>query len=163
MEMLSTCTCYSRLHWRWFRSRVTLLLHNVALSCPCTFQDLTEPHVGSSYSTCQVYIGTRVAFRLEQVSLLHWTMCHIFIGPRGITTIPCMSFFYLTTYHDVVCLCVSILLGHVSRPELPTRLFLFDHMAGRICTTCLVCIGPHVLSCHLHVSFTGLSICQILI
>ena len=52
------------------------------------------------------------------------TMCRIFIGPHGVTIIPRVSFFYSTRCLDVVCLCVSILLGHVSCPELPMFLFL---------------------------------------
>jgi hypothetical protein len=85
-------------------------------------------HVSGSYyhmlrpccSTNQFSIGTCVVLRLGHVSLLHWTMCHIFIGPRGMTTIPRMSFFYSTTCLNVVRPHVSILLGHMSRLELPT-------------------------------------------
>ena len=85
---------------------------------------LLDHILGPCCSTCQFYIATRVVLWLGHVSLLHWTKCRIFIGPRGVTTIPHVSFFYSTTCLDVVCLRVSILLGHVSRPELPTFLFL---------------------------------------
>ena len=120
LEKLSMCTCYSRLHWRWFgyvspsycTTRPSLVL--------APFRFLLDHMLGPCYSTCQFTNGTRVVLRLGHVSLLHWTKCHIFIGSCGVTTIPRMSFFYSTTCLDVVRLRVSILLGHVSRPELPT-------------------------------------------
>ena len=80
--------------------------------------------IGDGSGTCHLLITQRVMLWLGNVSLLYWTKCHIFIGPHGVTTIPRVSFFYLTTCLNVVCPRVSILLGHVSRPELPTFLFL---------------------------------------
>ena len=127
--------------------------------------------LGSNWTTCRVpvvplvmcFIGTRVAFWLEQVSLLHWTMCRIFIGPCGVTTIPCMSFFYSITCHNVVRSRVSILLGHVSRSELPTCLFLiWPH--DRTDLYHIFCLyWPTYPVWLLHVSFTSSSICQILV
>ena len=83
LEMLSTCTCYSQLHWRWFGyvspsycttwpslvlARFRFLLDHVSVPC-C--------------STCQFSNGTHVVLQLDHMSLLHWTSCHIFIGPCG--------------------------------------------------------------------------------
>ena len=124
LEMLSTCTCYSRLHWTWFG----YVSPSYCITWPslvlARFRFLLDHVWGPCCSTCQFSIGTCVVLWLGHVSLLHWTMCHIFIGPRGVTTIPCMSFFYSTMCIDDVRLHVCILFGHVSRPELPTCLFL---------------------------------------
>jgi hypothetical protein len=68
----------------------------LVLAC---FRSLLDHVSCPSCSTCQVFIGTRVVLRLEHMSLLNWTMCHIFIGPCG-NNIPRVLFF---------------LLGHVSR------------------------------------------------
>jgi hypothetical protein len=82
LKMLFTCTCYTRLHWRWFEyvslsyctmwssqvlARFRFLLDHVSVPC-C--------------STCQFSTATRVVLSLDHVSLLHWTTCHIIIGPR---------------------------------------------------------------------------------
>jgi len=69
------------------------------------------------WHTCRVAVGSRVTSSLDQVSY--------FYGPHGMTIIPHMSFFYSTTCLNFVRPRVSILLGHMSCPELPTRLF-FD-------------------------------------
>ena len=125
---------------------------------------------GSSCSTCQIFIGTRVAIRLEQVSLLHWTMCHIFIGPRGVTTIPHVSFFYSTSCLDAICPCVSILLGHVSCPELPMCLSLIwtcgrmdlYHVFCLYWPTCPVVAVTCVIHWFVHVSDSYLTcLCRI--
>ena len=108
------------------RIRVTFLLHNVAISGSCMFHILTGPRVRTLLFHMSVSIGTRIVLRLGHVSLLHWTKCHIFIGPSGMTTIPRVSFLYSTTCLDAVCPRVGILLGHMSRPELPTSLFLIQ-------------------------------------
>jgi hypothetical protein len=124
LEMFSTCACYSRLHWRWFRY-VSSSYYTTWPSLVLTrFRFLLDHMSGPCCFTCQFSIDTRVVLWLGHMSLLHWTKCRIFIGPRGMTTIPCMSFFYSTTYLDAVCPRVSILLGHVSCLELPTCLFL---------------------------------------
>ena len=123
LEMLSKCTCYSRLHWRWFRYVSPCYWTTLPSLVLTRFRFLMD-HMLGPCSTCQFSIGTWVVLRLGHVSLLHWTKCHIFIGPHGVTTIPCVSFFYSTTCLDVVCPLVSILLGHMSRPELLMFLFL---------------------------------------
>jgi len=163
LEMLSMCTCYSRLYWRWFGYVSPSYWTTWPSLVLAHFRFLLD-HVSGSYcSTCQFSIGTRVMLWLGHMSLLHWTKCRIFIGPCGMTTIPHVTFFYSTTCLNSIRPHVSILLGHMSRPELPMCLFWFDHMVGRICTTYFVCISPCALSWLLHVSFTGSSMCQILI
>ena len=123
LEMLSMCTCYSRFYWRWFGyvspSYCTMLLSLVLARFRFLLDHMSDP----CCSTCLFSISTRVVLRLGHVSLLHWTMHHIFVGPCGVTIIPRMSFFYLITCLDVLRPCVSILLGHVSRPELPRVFF----------------------------------------
>ena len=54
--------------------------------------------LGFYWHTCRIAVVA--------VSLLHWIMCHIFIGPRGLTTISHMSFFTWP--------CVTMLYVHVS-------------------------------------------------
>ena len=140
-----TCRCYSRLHWRWFRSRVTFLLDNMALSCSCTFHVLIGPHVVCVVPFVRFLLAhvsccscSSVTSSLDHVSYFYWST---WLG-HNISRV----FFYLTMCHDVVRPCVSFLVDHVSRPKLPTRLFLFDHVVGRICTMSWICIGPRVLS-----------------
>jgi len=123
LEMLFTCTCYSQLHWIWFGYVSSCYWTTWRSLVLARFRFLMDHVSGPCCSTCLFSIGTRVVLRLGHVSLLHWTMCRIFIGPHGVTTILYVSFFYSTTCLDVVCLCVGILLGHVSCPELPTCFF----------------------------------------
>ena len=69
----------------------------------------------------------------------------------------------LLLFLELLKLPISILLGHVSRPELSMCLFLI-RPRGRIdLYHVFVCIGPRALSWLLHVSFAGSSRCQILI
>ena len=119
----STCTCYSRLHWRWFgyvSPSYCTTWPSLVLAC---FRFLLDHMSGPCCSTCQFSIGTHVVLQLGHMSLLHWSKCRIFIGPRGVTTIPHVSFFYSTTCLDSVGPRVSILLDYVSCLELPTCLF----------------------------------------
>ena len=122
---------------------------------------------GPCCSICQFSIGTRVVLRLGHVSLLHWTKCRIFIGPRGVTTIPRVSFFCSTTCLDVVRPCVSILLGHVSCPKLAMCLF-FIRPRGRMDLYHIFCLyGPtcpvvaltRVIHWFVHVSDSYLTTC----
>jgi hypothetical protein len=83
LKMLSTCTCYSQLHWRWFRYVSPSYCTTWPSLVLAHFRFLLD-HVSCSYcSTCQVFMGTHVVLRLDHVSLLHWTMWRNFIGPRG--------------------------------------------------------------------------------
>jgi len=82
LEMLSTCTCYSRLHWRWF-GYVPPSYCTTWPSLVLAHSRFLLDHVSCSCcSTCQFSMGTRVVLRLDHVSL-HWTMWHIVIGPCG--------------------------------------------------------------------------------
>jgi hypothetical protein len=80
-----------------------------------------------------------VIFLLAHMSCCGWITCHFFIGPSvvfligpcGVTTIPHVSFFYSTTCLNAVRPRVSILLGHMSRPGLPTFIALIQPR-GRI-------------------------------
>jgi hypothetical protein len=76
-------------------------------SYSCIFQVLTGSHV---VSTCHVFIGTRVMLLLEHVSLPHWTMYRIFIGPRGVTTISHVPFFTRPRV-TMLYICVSVFSG----------------------------------------------------
>ena len=162
------CTWYSRLHWRWFEY--------VSPSYCTTWPSLVLAHFRFlldhvSGPCCSKSIGTRVVLRLGHVSVLHWTKCRIFIGPHGMTTIPCVSFFYSTTCLDVVRPCVSILLGHVSCPELPTFLFLiWPHSRMDLYHVfCLYWPTSHVMAVtrvihrfvHLLDSYLTMCLCQI--
>ena len=83
LEMLSTCTWYSRLYWRWFGyvpPSYYTTWSSLVLAC---FRFLLDHVSCSCCSTCQFSMGTRVVLRLDHMSLLHWTMWRIFIGPRG--------------------------------------------------------------------------------
>jgi hypothetical protein len=82
LEMLSMCTCYSRLHWSWFG----YVSPSYCITWPSLvlahFRFLLDHVSCSCCSTCQFSMDTRVVLRLDHVSLLHWTMWHIFIGLR---------------------------------------------------------------------------------
>jgi hypothetical protein len=148
--------------------RVTFLLHNVAIFSSCTFQVLTGPRVGILSFHMSVFYWHTVVLRLGHVSLLHWTKCHIFIGPHGMTTIPRVSFFYSTTCLDSVRPHVSILLGHVSCPELPTYLFSNsttwqDRFVPRILFVlahCPIVALTRVIHWFVHVSDSYLTTCM---
>ena len=114
------------------------------------------------WHTCRVAVRSRVTSSLA--------MCHIFIGPHGVTTIPHVSFFYSTMCLDVVHPRVSILLGHVSPPELPTRLFFIRlhgrtdlyHIFGLYWPMCHVLSLTHVIHWFVHVSDSYLTTCPVL-
>jgi hypothetical protein len=127
LEMFSTCTCYSRLHWWWFGY--------VSPFYCTTWPSLARirfllDHVSGPYcSTCQFSIGTRVMLWLDHVSILHWTMCRIFLVHVAVS--------YLTTSHGAV------------RPHF---VFLFGHVASRLPSTCRISIAhmscPSYSTCH---------------
>ena len=122
------------------RVRVTFLLHNVAIFGSCTYQVLTWPCVRSLlfhmlvfyWRTCHVAVGS--------VSLLHLTMCRIFIDPRGRFLFNHVSRCYLSTFHIFI------------RPHgFMTSFHVSDF------------ISSHVESWLLRVSCTGSSMCHIFI
>ena len=83
LEMLSTCTCYSRLHRRWFGYVSPCYWTTWPSLVLARFRFLMDHVSDPCCSTCLFSIGTRVILRLGHVSFLHWTMCRIFIGPHG--------------------------------------------------------------------------------
>ena len=145
LEMLSTYTCYSRLHWRWF-GYVSPCYWTMWLSLVLArFRFLLDHVLGPCCSTCLFSIGTRVVLQLGHVSLLHWTMCRIFIGPRGHFVFDHVSwccpstfcFFYSAMWLDSFLPCVRFLLAHVPCDGYftchalfhPCVAFLFDFVA----------------------------------
>jgi hypothetical protein len=123
LEMLSTCICYSRLYWRWFEyvsPCYWIIWSSLVLA---RFRFLIDHLSGPCCSTCLFSIGTRVVLRLGHVSFLHWTMCHIFIGP-----LACFVF------------------NHMSRccPSM-FCFFLFGHVAWQLPSTCRIFISPRVV------------------
>jgi len=108
---------------------------------------------------CRVAVESRVTSSLDHVSY--------FIVPRGVTTIPHVSFFYSTTCLNSVHPCVSILLGLVSRPELPTCLFLIQprgrmdlyHVFCLCWPTCPILALTRVIHLFIHVSDSYLTTC----
>ena len=105
LEMLFMCTCYSRLHWRWFRY--------VSPSCCTTWPSLVLArfrflldHVSvCCCSTCLFSTSTCVMLQLDHMSLLHWTTCRIFIG-------PCVCFLF--DHVSRCCPCGLMISFHVS-------------------------------------------------
>jgi hypothetical protein len=95
---------------------------------------------GPCCSTCQFSIGTRVMLRLDHVSLLHWTMYHIFIGPRG------RLLFDHELWHWP-----SMFRIFIRQRGLTTSFHMSDFNS------------PHVVSRLFHVSCTGSSMCRIFI
>jgi len=169
LEMLSTCIWYSWLHWRWFgymSPSYCTTWSSLVLAC---FRFLLDHVLGPCCSTYQFSSGAHVVLQFDHVSLLHWTMCCIFISPRDVTTIPRVSFFYSTTCLDAVCPRVSILLGHMSRPELPTCLFLIQargridlyHVFGLYWPTCPILALIRVIHWFIHVLDSYWTTCRI--
>jgi hypothetical protein len=144
-----------QLYWRWFGYMSPSYCTTWPSLVLARFRFLLD-HVSDPYcSTHQFSIGTHVVLRLGHVSLLHWTMCRSFIGPHGMTIIPCMSFFYSTTCHDVVHLHVSILLSHISHPELPTHFFYSTTWQDRFV--------PHIWFVLAHMSYPSTYTCHLLV
>ena len=139
-EMLSICTCYSRLHWRWFRyvspSSCTMWSSLVL----ARFRFLLDHVLVPCCSTCQFFTGTCVVLLLDHVSLLHWTTCHIIIGPR-----------------------VHFLFDHASRCCPSMCHILYVHVAWWFPSTCQIFNSPRVVPWPIHVSCTGWSTCHIFI
>jgi len=152
LEMLSTSTCYSRLHWRWFKYVSPCYWTTWPSLVLARFRCLIDHMPGPYCSTCQFSIGT-------SVSCCGWVMCHFFIGPCVIfllvhvvvsysTSVMVLSihvlFFYSATWLDGFLPRVGFLLAHVSCHGYfmchalvhPCVAFLFDHVAYLGSTTC---------------------------
>ena len=162
LEMLSTCTCYSRFHWRWF---------GYVWPSYCTRGHLWFLHVlGSYWTTCQDLVVPHVSFLLAHVSCCDWVTCHFFIGPSVVFLLvhvawpqypTCLSF--TRPRVSMLYVRVSVFYWATCRAlSYPCFFFWFGHVVGWIYTTYFICIGPHGLSWLLHISFTGSSTCQIL-
>ena len=88
LEMLSTCTCYS-LHVHAIAGCIgdgSVMCHLLIAQCGHLWFLHVSGFHWTTYcfpSTCQFSTSTRVMLPLDHVSLLHWTMCLIFISPRG--------------------------------------------------------------------------------
>ena len=102
LEMLSTCTCYSWLHWRWFGYVSPCYWTTWPFLVLARFRFLMDQVSGPYCSTCLFSIGTRVVLRLGHVSFLHWTMCLIFIGPRGHFLFDHVSRCCPSTFHFLI-------------------------------------------------------------
>jgi hypothetical protein len=140
LEMLSMCTCYSRLHWRWFgyvSPCYWITWPSLVLVC---FRFLMDHVLGPCCSTYLFSIGTCVVLRLGHVSFFHWTMCCIFIGPHG-----------------------RFVFDHVSRCYSSTFHFWFGHVTWRLPSMCQIFINLCVVPWLFHVSCTGSSTCRIFI
>jgi hypothetical protein len=140
LKMLSTYTCYSRLHWRWFG----YVLPSYCTTWPSLilahFRFLLDHVSVPCCSTCQFSTSTRVVLQLDHVSLLHWTMCRILLVHVSIS--------YLTTCHNVV------------RPRV---VFLYVHVAWWFPSMCWILNSPRVVALPIHVSCTGWFTCRIFI
>jgi hypothetical protein len=148
LEMLSTCTCYSRLHWKWFEYVSPCYWTTWSYLVLARFRFLMKHVLGPYCSICQFSIGTRVVLRLGHVSFLHWTMCRIFIGPHGRFLFDHVSRYVLVfdsaTWLNDFLPRVRFLLAHMSCHGYftchalvrPCVVFLFDHVACPGSTTC---------------------------
>ena len=100
LEMLSTCTCYTRLHWRWFG------------------------YVSPSYcTTWPSLILARFRFLLDHMSgpflfhmsVFYWHTYRVAIGSRVTSSLDQVSYFYWSMWRDHNTPHVFLLLDHVSR------------------------------------------------
>ena len=105
LEMLSVCTCYSRLHWRWFGYVSPYYWTTWQSLVLAHFRFLMDHVLGPCCSTCLFSIGTCVVLWLGHVSFIHWTMCHIFIGPRGRFLFNHVSRCCPSTFHFLIRPC----------------------------------------------------------
>jgi hypothetical protein len=139
LEMLSMCTCYSQLHWRWFRCHLLIVQRG----------HIWFLHVSGSYWTMgQVPVVSHVSFLWAHMSCCDWITCHFFIGPCGVFLLVHVAVSYSTTCHITVRPCFA---------------FLFGHLAWWRPSTCWIFNSPHVVLWLFHVSCTGSSTCRIFI
>ena len=145
MEMLSTCTCYSQLHWRWFgyvSPSYCTMWPSLVLA---HFRFLLD-HVSCSYlfymlvfygHTCHVAVGSRVTSSLDHVAYFYWSTWPFLIRPRVMALSIHVLHFYSATWLDGILPRVGFLIAHVScsgyfmcHALVPPRVaFLFDHVA----------------------------------
>ena len=83
------CTCYNRLHWRWFGY--------VSPSYYTMWHHWFLHVLGFYWTTCRFSVVPHVGFLLAQVSCCRWITCHFFIGPCVIFLLVHVSVSYSTT------------------------------------------------------------------
>jgi len=140
LEMLSTCTCYSRLHWRWF-----------GYVSPCywtTWPSLVLARFRFLLDHVSAPVVPHVCFLLAHVSRCCWVTCHFFIR-------PCVVFLlvHVAVSYSTICHCAIR----------PCFVFLFGHMTWWLSSMCRIFISPHAVPWLFHVSCTGSSTCRIFI
>ena len=135
LEMFSTCTCYSRLHWRRFGYVSPCYWTTWPSLILARFRFLMDHVSGPCCSTCQFFIGTRVVLWLGHVSFLRGIMCHICIGPRGHFIFDDVLFFDSAMWLDgflprvgfLIAMCHALAI-HVSCTGWSTcRIFIWSH------------------------------------
>ena len=107
LEMLSTCTCYSRLHWRWF-----------GYVSPCY------------WTTWSSLVLARFRFLMDHMSgpllfhmsVFYWHTYHVAFGSHVISSLYHVSYFYWSTWSFLIRPRVTVLSVHV-------LFFLFGHIA----------------------------------
>jgi hypothetical protein len=129
LEMLSMCTGYSRLHWRWFE---------YVSPCSCTFHVLNEPRV-----------------RLFHISVFYWHTCHLTTGQCVIFLIVHVAVSYLTTCHGAGCPCFIFYLAMWFDDFLLRIGFLFAHTSCHGYFTCHALVRPRVTFLFDHVVCPG--------
>ena len=128
LEMLSTCTCYSRLHWTWFGY--------VSLSYCTTWPEFWHV-LGSYWTICRAPVVPHVSFLMEHMSCCGWVMCHFFIRPCVLFLLVHVAIYYSTTCHGAI------------RPRF---VFWFGHVAWWLPSTYQIFISPRVMHWFIHVS-----------
>ena len=123
LEMLSMCTCYSWLHWRWFGyvspSYCTMWTPLVLAH----FRFLLD-HMSGPYSpTCQFF---------------YWHTGHVAVGPCVTSSLDQVSCFYSSTWRD---------------HNTPRVFLLLDHVSRCCMSACQYFIGPRVTPRPAHMSF----------
>ena len=140
-----------------------LLLHNETISGSCMFQ---------------VLIGPRVGTRLFHMSIFYWHTCRVAVGSHVTSLLDHVSYFYRSMWRDHNTSHVFLLLDHVSRCcTFACRYFIGPRVApwaihmsfliqphGRMDLYHVFCLyWPTCPVWLLHMSFTGSSMCHILI
>ena len=137
LEILSTCTCYSWLHWRWFG----YVSPSYCITWPSLvlahFRFLLDHMPFPCCSIGQFSTSTRVVLPLDHVSLLYWTTCRIFIR-------PCLRFLFDHASLRCPSTCHIFIGPHVH--------FLFDHVSRYYLSMCRIFIHPCGLTISFHVS-----------
>ena len=149
---LGCYTCYSRLHWRWFRymspcywtTWPSLVLAHFRFLMDYVSSPLLFHMFVFYWHTCRVAVGSRVIFSLDHVSYFYWSTWLFLIRPRVTVLSVHVSFFDSTTWLDDFLPHVGFLLAHVlchgyftcHALVRPCVKILFDHVAYLGSTKC---------------------------